>query len=148
MHRCIDFDIYPRNRYNTNRYQAHFYPCSLICACVRKPGLITICSRCADLAGGTPSQIFIGRWRRKRRRSRGAVTAPSAGDTSKDYDYEEDQQRAPGNLAKSTADPKVPEPYFEHSDVDIYVAQNATSAKLECPVKNYNGKLINYAFCF
>eukprot|EP00099_Drosophila_melanogaster_P003393 NP_001163252.2 uncharacterized protein Dmel_CG6044, isoform G [Drosophila melanogaster] len=68
----------------------------------------------------------------------GAVTAPSAGDTSKDYDYEEDQQRAPGNLAKSTADPKVPEPYFEHSDVDIYVPQNATSAKLECPVKNYN----------
>ncbi|XP_039483140.1 uncharacterized protein LOC120446298 [Drosophila santomea] len=67
-----------------------------------------------------------------------AVTAPSVGDTSKDYDYEEDQQRAPGNLAKSTADPKVPEPYFEHSAVDIYVPQNATSVKLECPVKNYN----------
>jgi len=78
----------------------------------------------------------------------GAVTAPSAGDTSKDYDYEEDQQRAPGNLAKSTADPKVPEPYFEHSDVDIYVPQNATSAKLECPVKNYNGESINHAFYF
>ncbi|EDV55595.1 uncharacterized protein LOC6548246 [Drosophila erecta] len=67
-----------------------------------------------------------------------AVTAPSAGDTSKDYDYEEDQQRAPGNLAKATADPQVPEPYFEHSEVVVTVSQNSTSAKLKCPVKNYN----------
>ncbi|XP_017054282.1 uncharacterized protein LOC108096867 [Drosophila ficusphila] len=72
----------------------------------------------------------------------GGVTAPSAGDTSADYDDsgEEEEQRAPGNLAKSTAGPKFPDPYFEQTDVIIYVPKNATSVKLECPVKNYNAQ--------
>uniref|UniRef100_A0A6P4E337 Uncharacterized protein LOC108039829 n=1 Tax=Drosophila rhopaloa TaxID=1041015 RepID=A0A6P4E337_DRORH len=70
------------------------------------------------------------------------VTAPSAGDTSADYsEYEEeDQKGAPGNLAKSTAGPKIPYPYFEQTDVNLYVPNNTTSVKLECPVKNYNAQ--------
>lgn len=72
----------------------------------------------------------------------GGVTAQAAGEASSDYgEYEdEDSQRAPGNLAKSTAGPKIPDPYFEQKEVVIYVAENATSVKLECPVKNYDGE--------
>ncbi|XP_017027047.1 uncharacterized protein [Drosophila kikkawai] len=70
----------------------------------------------------------------------GGVTAQAAGEASPDYgEYEDDDsQRAPGNLAKSTAGPKIPDPYFEQKEVTIYVAANATSVKLECPVKNYD----------
>ncbi|KAH8336682.1 hypothetical protein KR059_000896, partial [Drosophila kikkawai] len=72
----------------------------------------------------------------------GGVTAQAAGEASPDYgEYEDDDsQRAPGNLAKSTAGPKIPDPYFEQKEVTIYVATNATSVKLECPVKNYDGE--------
>ncbi|KAH8291466.1 hypothetical protein KR054_011917, partial [Drosophila jambulina] len=72
--------------------------------------------------------------------SGGGVTAQAAGEASPDYsEYEDDDtQRAPGNLAKSTAGPKIPDPYFEQKEVTIYVAANATSVKLECPVKNYD----------
>jgi len=61
-------------------------------------------------------------------------------DTSKDYDYEDESQHAAGNLARSTENPKIPEPFFEQTDVNIYVPINTTSVKLECPVKNYNGE--------
>ncbi|KAH8376240.1 hypothetical protein KR200_008922, partial [Drosophila serrata] len=72
--------------------------------------------------------------------SGGGVTAQAAGEASPDYsEYEDDDtQRAPGNLAKSTAGPKIPDPYFEQKEVTIYVTANATSVKLECPVKNYD----------
>ncbi|XP_017110518.1 uncharacterized protein LOC108134640 [Drosophila elegans] len=70
----------------------------------------------------------------------GGATATSAGDTDySEYD-EEEQQRAPGNLAKTTAGPKIPDPYFEQTDVNFYVPINTTSVKLDCPVKNYNAQ--------
>ncbi|KAH8254262.1 hypothetical protein KR032_009159, partial [Drosophila birchii] len=70
----------------------------------------------------------------------GGVTAQAGGEASSDYgEYEDDDtQRAPGNLAKSTAGPKIPDPYFDQKEVTIYVAANATNVKLECPVKNYD----------
>lgn len=61
-------------------------------------------------------------------------------DTSKDYDYEDESQHAAGNLARSTENPKIPEPFFEQTDVNIYVPINTTSVKLECPVRNYNAQ--------
>jgi len=64
-------------------------------------------------------------------------------DTSKDYDYEDESQHAAGNLARSTENPKIPEPFFEQTDVNIYVPINTTSVKLECPVKNYNGECVS-----
>ncbi|KAH8269643.1 hypothetical protein KR018_011366, partial [Drosophila ironensis] len=64
------------------------------------------------------------------------------GDTGSEYgDYDEEEpQKAPGNLAKSTASPKLPAPFFNQKAVNVYVPDNATSVRLECPVKNYNAE--------
>ncbi|XP_022233453.2 uncharacterized protein LOC111081647 [Drosophila obscura] len=64
------------------------------------------------------------------------------GETSTDYsEYDEEEpQRAPGNLAKSTAGPKLPLPYFDQPKVDMYVGDNGSSVKVDCPVKNYNAQ--------
>lgn len=54
-----------------------------------------------------------------------------------EYD-EEEPPRSPGNLEKSTPPPLVP--YFDQGQVIVYVLPNAKSVKLDCPVKNYDGK--------
>lgn len=80
----------------------------------------------------------------------GGATAQSSGEPGSelgDYD-EEEPLKAPGNLAKSTPSPKLPAPFFNQKAVDVYVPVNATRVKLECPVKNYDGKLKGYKLCF
>ncbi|KAH8321445.1 hypothetical protein KR074_004851 [Drosophila pseudoananassae] len=70
----------------------------------------------------------------------GGASAQTSGEPASelgDYD-EEEPQKAPGNLAKSTPTPKLPAPFFNQKAVDVYVPGNATSVKLECPVKNYD----------
>ncbi|XP_017148701.1 uncharacterized protein LOC108159699 [Drosophila miranda] len=68
--------------------------------------------------------------------------AGGGGEASTDYsEYDEEEpQRSPGNLAKSTAGPKLPLPYFDQPKVDVYVGPNDSSVKVECPVKNYNAQ--------
>ncbi|KAH8401508.1 hypothetical protein KR009_006015, partial [Drosophila setifemur] len=73
----------------------------------------------------------------------GAVTAQTGGELGSDYgsDYDDEEpQKGPGNLAKATAMPKMPAPFFNQKAVDVYVPGNATSVKLECPVKNYDAE--------
>ncbi|BFG05060.1 uncharacterized protein DMAD_03882 [Drosophila madeirensis] len=64
------------------------------------------------------------------------------GEASTDYsEYDEEEpQRAPGNLAKSTAGPKLALPYFDQPEVHVYVGANDSSVKVDCPVKNYNAQ--------
>ncbi|KAH8350182.1 hypothetical protein KR067_005420 [Drosophila pandora] len=72
----------------------------------------------------------------------GGATAQTSGEPGSelgDYD-EEEPQKAPGNLAKSTPSPKLPAPFFNQKAVDVYVPDNATRVKLECPVKNYDAE--------
>ncbi|KAH8348830.1 hypothetical protein KR084_011657 [Drosophila pseudotakahashii] len=68
----------------------------------------------------------------------GGVTATSGAESNKDYEYEDETPSAAGNLAISTEKPKFPDPYFEQTEVNLYVPVNTTSVKLECPVKNFN----------
>lgn len=75
-------------------------------------------------------------------------TAHAAGETSPDYENvydDDDASRSPGNLAKSTATPMVP--YFDQKTAVIYVQPNATNVKLDCPVKNYDGKFKTLGVC-
>ncbi|XP_017077501.1 uncharacterized protein LOC108112198 [Drosophila eugracilis] len=109
----------------------------IACGSVQFPGVLTLPEALpgkslAAAGGGNGGGSGAG--------TGGVATVPTTGDSSKDYDYddEDSQQRAPGNLAKSTAATKIPEPYFDQTEVNIYVPKNATSVKLECPVKNYN----------
>lgn len=70
--------------------------------------------------------------------ARGAAeTNSNANPEYNDYD-EEEPPRSPGNLEKSTPKPLMP--YFDQGQVIVYVLPNAQSVKLDCPVKNYDGK--------
>lgn len=71
-----------------------------------------------------------------------SVFTGHAGETNPDYDDDdyggEDPPRAPGHLEEPTAAPLIP--YFKEGQVVVYVNSSAKTAKLDCPVQNYDGK--------
>ncbi|KAH8370490.1 hypothetical protein KR093_003654 [Drosophila rubida] len=66
------------------------------------------------------------------------MRAAQAGETSADYNYDDDETpQQPGNLEKTSAAPL--RPFFKEGQVVVYANRSEERVKLDCPVQNYDG---------
>ncbi|XP_030386891.1 uncharacterized protein LOC115633584 [Scaptodrosophila lebanonensis] len=73
---------------------------------------------------------------------RKVVSSPAApAESNPEYtEYNDDEEGAPDNFAVTETTAPALQPYFEQKNVTIYVKPDATTVKLDCPVKNFDAE--------